>query len=287
MVNELRGKTGLSMGLCKEALVKANGDMELAIEDLRKQGQATAAKRVDKAAKEGKVTIVTDGAAGMVYEVNAETDFVARNEDFVAFIADLGKILLANKPADHAAALKLSDACIGGITVEAKVTELVGKIGERIEFRRYRKMLADPSKEKFFSYIHGGGKIGVLIKISASTPEALASDAVAELGKDLAMQIAAERPTAVDPESIPAAVIAKEKEIYTAQAKESGKPEAVWEKIVDGKLAKYYEEATLVNQKFIRDPEVGVKDRIAAVAKAVGADVKPVEFFRLELGESD
>ncbi|MCL2182168.1 MAG: translation elongation factor Ts [Chitinispirillia bacterium] len=286
-VKELREKTGIGMMICKEALIKANGDMELAIEDLRKQGQATAAKRAGKAAKEGKVSIVMDAAAAMVYEVNAETDFVAKNEDFVAFIDSLGKILLAQKPADHAAALKLSDASIGSITVEAKVTELVGKIGEKIEFRRYRKMAADPSKEKCFSYIHGGGKIGVLIKIAASAPGALESAEVAELGKDLAMQIAAARPAAVDPSSIPAEVIAKEKEIYAAQAKESGKPEKVWDKMIEGKLTKYFEEFTLVNQKFIRDTEVVVKDRIAAVAKAVGADVKPVEFFRLELGESD
>lgn len=286
-VKELREKTGLGMMICKEALIKANGDMDLAIEDLRKQGQVTAAKRADKAAKEGKVSIVMNDTVGMLYEVNAETDFVARNEDFAAFIDNLGKILLENKPADHAAALQLSDASIGSITVEAKVTELVGKIGENISFRRYRKMEADPSKEKFFSYIHGGGKIGVLIKLEASTAAALGSPEVAELGKDLAMQIAAANAIAVDAVSIPADVIAKEKEIYAAQAKESGKPEAIWDKIVDGKLAKYYEEFTLVNQKFIRDTEVIVKERIAAVAKAVGADVKPVAFIQFRLGEVD
>ncbi|MCL2218323.1 MAG: translation elongation factor Ts [Chitinispirillia bacterium] len=285
-VKELREKTGLGMMICKEALIKANGDMNLAIEDLRKQGQATAAKRADRAAKEGKVSIVTGGDAAMVYEVNAETDFVAKNEDFVAFIDNLGKILTAQKPADHAAAMQLSDPSIGSITVEAKVTELIGKIGEKIQFRRYKKMVADPSKEKFFSYIHGAGKIGVLIKFSASTPAALASAELAELGKDLAMQVAAARPSAVDASSIPADVIAKEKEIYAAQAKESGKPEAVWEKIIDGKLQKYYEEFTLVNQTSIRY-EKSVKEMIAEVSKAVGAEIKPVEFFRFELGESD
>jgi elongation factor Ts len=287
VVKTLREKTGLGMMICKQALIDANGDMDKAIEDLRKQGQVTAAKRADKAAKEGKVTIVTDDTVGIVYEVNAETDFVARNEDFIAFIGNLGKMLLASKPADHAAALQLTDASIGSITVEAKVTELVGKIGENISFRRYKKMDADPSKEKLFSYIHGGGKIGVLIKLEVSTAAALASPEVAELGKDLAMQIAASSPVAVDASSIPVEVIAKEKEIYAAQAKDSGKPETVWEKIIDGKLAKYYEEFTLVNQKFIRDTEKTVKGRIAETAKAVGADVKPVSFLHVVLGTED
>jgi elongation factor Ts len=286
-VKDLREKTGLGMMICKQALIEANGDMALAVENLRKQGQVTAAKRADKAAKEGKVSIVLDDKAGILYEVNSETDFVSRNDDFVAFIDNLGKLLLAKKPADLAAALELTDASIGSIAVSAKVTELVGKIGENISFRRYKKLDADPSKEKIFSYVHGGGKIGVLIKFEASSAAALSSPALAELGKDLAMQIAAENPTAVDPASIPAEVIAKEREIYTAQAKESGKPEKIWDKIIDGKLNKYYEEVTLVNQKFIRDPEKTVKARIAEAAKAAGVDVKPVSFVRFVLGAED
>jgi elongation factor Ts len=283
-VKDLREKTGLGMMICKQALIDANGDMGLAIENLRKQGQMTAAKRADKAAKEGKVSIVADGEVGIVYEVNAETDFVARNEDFAGFIDALGKILLAKKPACHADALALSDATIGGVTVEARVTELVGKIGENISFRRYKRMDADPAKEKIFSYVHGGGKIGVLVKLEAGTAEALASPALAELGKDIAMQIAAESPIAVDAGGIPAETVAKEKEIFRSQAETSGKPEKIWDKIVEGKLAKYYEEVTLVNQKFIRDTEKTVKDRIADTAKAVGAEVKPVAFIHVVLG---
>jgi len=283
-VNELRGKTGLGMMTCKAALIEANGDMALAIENLRKQGQATEAKRADRAAKEGKVSILTDASSGIVYEVNSETDFVARNDDFVAFIDTLGKILIANKPADHAAALKLTDASIGNITVEARVTELIGKIGEKIAFRRYAIINASPSTEKIFSYIHGGGKIGVLIKMAADSAEALASPAFAELGKDLAMQVAAAAPITVSPSDISEEVIAKEKEIYTAQAKESGKPEKVWPNIIEGKLKKYYEEVTLIHQKFIRDPEKTVTDRINEAAKAAGANVKPVAFISFVLG---
>jgi elongation factor Ts len=283
-VKDLREKTGLGMMDCKKALADANGDMALAIENLRKKGELTAAKRADKVAKEGKVAIVSDNAAAIVYEVNSETDFVARNDDFLAFIAALGKLLLAKKPADHAAALALSDASMGGMTVEARVTELIGKIGENISFRRYKKIEADPAKEKIFTYLHGDGKIGVLIKIEASAPAALASPALAELGKDLSMQIAAENPIAVDAADIPAEVVAKEKEIYRAQAETSGKPEKIWDKMVEGKLAKFYEASALVSQKFIRDTEKTVKDRIAETAKAVGADVKPVCFLRFELG---
>jgi elongation factor Ts len=287
VVKTLREKTGLGMMDCKQALTEANGDMNLAIENLRKKGEVTAAKRADRAAKEGKVSILVCDAAGMLYEVNSETDFVARNDDFVGFIDQLGKILMANKPADHAAALQISDASIGSVTVEARVTELIGKIGEKISFRRYKKMDADPSKEKIFSYNHGNGKIGVLVKLEASSAAALASPALAELGDDLAMQIAAANPIAVDASGIPAEVIAKEKEIYLTQAQTSGKPENVWEKMVEGKLRKYYEEATLVNQAFIRDDKKSVKDRIAEAAKAAGADITVKSFIRFELGAEE
>ncbi|MDR2578924.1 MAG: translation elongation factor Ts [Chitinispirillales bacterium] len=286
-VKELRDKTGLGMMICKQALIDAGGDMEAAIQELRKQGQITAAKRAGKAAKEGKVCIYTDAACGILYELNAETDFVVRNDDFVGFLGDLGKILAANRPADHAAALQLTDASIGGITVEARVTELVGKIGENIMFRRYKKMDADPSKEKIFSYDHGSGRIGVLIKLEAASADALASPALAQLGADLAMQIAAENPIAIDESGISADIIAKEKDVYFTQASTSGKPENVWEKMVEGKLRKYYEEVTLVNQKFIRDPEKGVAEIIAEASKAAGAEVKPVCFIRFELGAEE
>jgi elongation factor Ts len=283
-VKDLREKTGLGMMICKQALIEAEGDMTLAIENLRKQGQMTAAKRADKAAKEGKVSIVSDEKTAIIYEVNSETDFVARNDDFIAFIDALGKLLLAKKPADHAAALKLSDASMGGATVEARVTELVGKIGENISFRRYKKMEADTAKERVFTYLHGVGKIGVAVKLAAAAPAALGSPALAELGKNLAMQIAAEAPIAVDASGIPAEVIAKEKEIYRSQAETSGKPEKIWDKMVEGKLAKFYEASALVNQKFIRDTEKTVKDIIAEASKAAGAEVTPVSFLRLELG---
>lgn len=286
-VKELREKTGLGMMVCKQALIDASGDMTLAIENLRKQGQATAAKRAGKAAKEGKVSIVADDKTAILYEVNSETDFVARNEDFVEFLDKLGKVLLSSKPEDHAAALQITSEDFGGITIENRVTELIGKIGENISFRRYHKIEADPSKEKVFTYNHGNGKIGVLVKVALEKPEALSSSELAELGKDLAMQIAAANPLAVEPSSIPQDIVAKEKEIYLTQAQSSGKPEKIWDKIVEGKLAKYYQEVTLVEQNFIKTPDISVKARIGETAKALGTDIKVVSFARFELGAEE
>src|SRR5512133_926686 len=151
VVKELRDKTGLGMMICKQAIIDANGDMTVAIENLRKQGQATAVKRADKAAKEGNVTIVSDATTACVYEVNSETDFVARNDDFVAFVDTLGKVLIEKKPADITAAKALVAPLMGNISVDARVTELIGKIGENIMFRRYAKVDTSNANEKLFS----------------------------------------------------------------------------------------------------------------------------------------
>jgi elongation factor Ts len=281
-VKELREKTGLGMMICKQALIDANGDMNIAVENLRKQGQATAAKRADKAVKEGKVTIVLEGPAAVMYEVNSETDFVARNDDFIAFVNELGKLLIAKKPADIAAATAIVDPVFGNQTVESKVTELMGKIGEKITFRKYCKFEANPSNEKIFSYIHGSGKIGVLVKLSATAN--LDAEAIASLGKDLAMQVAASNPMAVDKDAVSSDIIAKEKEIYLTQAQTSGKPENIWEKMVLGKLAKFYQEVTLVEQAFIKTPDISVSARIAEAEKAADAKIKVLSFTRFELG---
>lgn len=286
-VKDLREKTGLGMMICKQALIDANGDMNLAIENLRKQGQATAAKRAGKAAKEGIISIVVDDKAGIVYEVNSETDFVARNEDFVNYVSEIGKIFLSQKPADITAAKALTMANFGNVTIEARLTELIGKIGENISFRRYKMITANPASEKIFSYLHGNGKIGVLIKLAVSNAAALSSPALAELGKDLAMQIAAANPIAVDKTKISADVISKEKEIYFTQAQQSGKPEKIWDKIVEGKLAKFYQEFTLIEQAYIRNPEINVTARMAETEKATDSKISAIEFVRFELGAEE
>jgi elongation factor Ts len=290
VVKELREKTGLGMMLCKKALMESKGDMTLAIESLRKQGQVTAAKRAGKAAKQGKVAIVSDATDGIVYEVNSETDFVAKNDDFLSFIANLGKVLLAHKPADIAAARALSSDLFGGVTAEARVLELVGKIGENISFRRYRKETVTGPGEKIFSYVHGEGRIGVLAKLSCASADAANSAPVTELGKEMSMQVAAANPLAVDRDTINktlASLVEKEKEIYFTQAQTSGKPEKVWPKIVEGKLEKFYKDSALIDQAYIRDPERTVSDKIKEAEKAANSAIRVVSFVRFELGAEE
>jgi elongation factor Ts len=287
IVKELREKTGLGMMDCKKALAEANGDMQLAIENLRKTGQATAAKRAGKAAKEGKVTLVSDADCSIIYEVNSETDFVARNDDFIAFVDTLGKVLLKSKPADIEAAKAITAPEIGNITVANKVTELIGKIGENISFRRYRKMVANPASEKIFTYTHGNGRICVAVKVTADKAAALGTEEFALLGKDLAMQIAAANPMAANVKDIPESVVAKEKEIYFTQAQTSGKPEKIWDKIVDGKLEKFFQEVVLVQQAFIKNPDITITARIGEVEKTTGAKIGVDSFFRIELGTEE
>ncbi len=282
VVKELRDKTGLGMMICKQAIIDANGDMTVAIENLRKQGQATAVKRADKAAKEGKVTIVSDATTACVYEVNSETDFVARNDDFVAFVDTLGNVLIEKKPADITAAKALVASSMGNITIEARVTELIGKIGENIMFRRYAKVDTTNANEKLFTYNHGNGKIGVVVKLSATA--GLDSAAMADLGKDLAMQVAASNPMSTDSDAISPEVIAKEKEIYFTQAQTSGKPEKIWDKIVEGKLVKFFQEVTLVGQPFVKNPEISIAQRIAETEKELASKIKVISFVRMERG---
>jgi elongation factor Ts len=284
-VKELREKTGLGMMTCKKALMENNGDMELAIESLRKQGQATAEKRAGKAVKQGTVSVVADTGCSILFEVNSETDFVARNDDFVDFIKTLGTVLLAQKPADIAAANACTAPEFDNQTIEARVTELMGKIGEKITFRRYHKFEADVASQRIFSYVHGEGKIGVLVKLSSTA--GLDSEDLALLGKDLAMQVTAANPMAVDRDHVDPGVLAKEKEIYFTQAQTSGKPEKIWDKIVEGKMAKFFQEMTLVEQAFIKTPDISVTDRIKETEKTLDATIKVLEFVRFELGAEE
>lgn len=282
-VKDLRERTGLGMMTCKKALEEANGDMDIAVENLRKQGEATMAKRAGKATKEGTITVVSSDTATVMFEVNSETDFVARNEDFVGFVAALGELLLDKQPADMDAAVKLVSEGMNGQNVEDRLLELTGKIGERITFRRFH---VEPkgANEAVFSYIHGGGKIGVLVKLSAESADVLAADAAAQLGKDLAMQVAAAHPMAVSREGIAEDTVAKEREIYLTQAQNSGKPEKIWDRIVDGKLAKFYEQVVLVEQGFIKEPDIKVSARIEQAGKDAGGAMSAVSFVRYELG---
>lgn len=286
-IKQLREATGLGMMVCKKALVETGGNMEEAVNNLRKQGEATAAKRAGKSANEGKIVVTIGPDSGLIYEVNCETDFVARNEDFLAFVDELGKLLEHNKPADIARAKELTSEKFGGETVEARIVELMGKIGEKITFRRFHVEEFDPSKERLASYVHGNGRLGVIVKLAADKQEALDKEDVAELGKELAMQITATNPLAPSREQIPAEIIEREREIYLTQVQNSGKPEKIWDKIVEGKLGKFYKESVLVEQPYIREPDRAVKDRIAQTEKAVESGITVRGFVRYELGSEE
>ncbi len=287
LVMKLREATGLGMMTCKKALTEVDGDMEKAVENLRKQGQATATKRADRAAKEGKVSIVSKDSDTLIYEVNSETDFVARNEDFLEFVSSLGEIILEGKPADMEATMGLTSSLFNDQTVEAKTLELVGKIGEKISPRRFKVITVDPEKEKTFSYIHGNGKIGVVVTIETDKKDVLESSIVADLGKDMAMQVAASKPVAISREKMATDVVEKEKEIYLSQVQSSGKPEKIWDKIVEGKLNKFFKQVVLVEQEFIKDTDISVDGRIKQVEKESDATLTVSSYIRYELGAED
>lgn len=264
MVKELRERTGLGMMDCKKALAEADGDMEKAIEDLRKASGLKAAKKASRVAAEGVVLtkIADDGNYGVMLEVNSETDFVARDDNFLAFADSALDAAFANKEADVAAILD------GG--VEDARQALVQKIGENINLRRVERIALDEGNAGVVeSYIHNN-KIGVLIALKGGD-EALA--------RDVAMHVAAVNPMVVRSEDVPEDVLAKESEIYSAQARESGKPEEIVEKMIQGRLRKFIAEVTLLEQPFVKDPDTKVGDLL----KQADADV--ISFLRFEVGE--
>ncbi len=266
MVKELRERTGAGMMECKRALVETDGDMELAIENMRKSGAAKADKKSGRTAADGKVVIAMsdDGKEAAIVEVNCETDFVAKDENFSSFCDQVAQAALANKPADIEAlsALTLED----GSTVEETRTNLVAKIGENMKVRRFSLVSSD---EPMASYMHGV-KIGVIVALKGGDET---------LGKDIAMHIAASKPMCIAEEDVPADTLAKEKEILVAQAKESGKPDNIIEKMIEGRIRKYLGEITLLGQPFVKDPDRSV----GKLLKSAGAEV--VSFVRLEVGE--
>ncbi len=286
-VMKLREVTGLGMMTCKKALIDSDGDMEKAIEDLRKQGQLTAAKRAGKAAKEGKVDIKIKDSDVLIYEVNSETDFVARNNDFLTFVANIGEVIIDNKPSNIDEAKALTSKLFDGQSIEEKTVEIVGKIGEKINFRRFKIITLDKARERAYSYIHGNGKIGVVVILSMDKRDILDSPVAAQLGKDIAMQVAASKPIAIDRNKISEGIIAKEKEIYLSQVQSSGKPEKIWGKIVEGKLNKFFKQTTLIEQEFIKDTDISVEERIKQAEKEIDASIAVTSFIRFELGCED
>lgn len=266
LVNELRQITGAGMMDCKKALEATNGDVEGAVELMRKQGQAKAVKKAGRVAAEGLIVVkISDGNKnGIIMEINCETDFVARDDNFKYFCETTASQALANKASDVGS--------LGGIVFEDSITveqareTLISKIGENIQIRRLAYMT---TAGVLSSYIHGG-RIGVVVELENGT---------AELGKDIAMHIAASNPTVIAPEDVSADIIAKEKEIFTAQAVASGKSQEIAEKMVGGRIKKFLEEVTLLGQPFVKDPNMTVGELVKK------ANAKVVSFIRYEVGE--
>lgn len=275
-VKDLREKTGCGMMDCKKALTEANGDAEKAIELLREKGLATAAKKSGRIAAEGIVDAYTDGNVGVLVEVNAETDFVAKNEEFRTFVSAVAKQIADNNPADVDALLEQN---FDGGTVRDALTEKIAKIGENMNIRRFERYEGIVE-----TYIHGGGRIGVIVGFD-TTAEAAATDDFKVLAKDIAMQIAAIFPQYVAPENVPADVVAKEKEILTVQAMNEGKPANIAEKMVEGRIKKYYKDVCLLEQPFIKDGDKSVAAVIKEVSAKIGAPITVTKFARLEKGE--
>ena len=274
MVKELREMTDAGMMECKKALVEADGDMDKAVDVLRTRGLAAAAKKVGRATNEGTVmAIVSDDATkGAVVELNCETDFVGMNEKFKGYAEKIARAAMAANVED-VEALKAVDA--DGETVEDVLTDAIHTLGENMNLARAAVVEAGGVA----SYIHGGGKIGVLVTFDP------ASDEFQHCGRDVAMQVAAASPVSATRESVPAEVVAHEMEIYKAQAAESGKPENIQEKIATGRLEKFYKESCLTEQAFVKNPDQSVTDYVNEVAKKLGGTIKVTGFKRFMLGE--
>ena len=270
MVKELREKTGAGMMDCKKVLTETDGDLEKAAELLRERGIAKAAKKSGRIAAEGLVEayISEDGKVGAVVEVNSETDFVAKNEEFKAFVADVAKQVAEKNPATVEELLAQESIAVAGKTVQEVLIDKIATIGENMSVRRFARFeTADGMVEK---YIHGEGKIAVLVNTK---------NADKELAKDVCMQIAAARPEFVDRNSVPAERVEKEMEILKAQAMNEGKPAEIAEKMVQGRIGKFYGEICLVEQPFVKNPD----EKVSKLLEAKGASV--VEFARFEKGE--
>lgn len=278
-VQTLREKTGCGIMDCKRALVEADGDFDKAIEYLREKGLASQQKKTSRIAAEGTVVAKTFGNVGVVLEINSETDFVASNAEFKEFAEAVAEVVANANPADVAGLLTAKNA--DGQTVEEMVQAIFLKFRENIQIRRFIRL-----EGAIATYIHAGGKIGVMVKFDSDCAD---KDGFAEMGKNVAMQIAAMNPGYLNPESVPAEVLAKEKEIMVAQMKEdpkmANKPEQVLAKIVEGKMGKYFKENCLVEQQYVIDGDYTVGKYVESVAKTLGGKIEIAEFVRYEKGE--
>jgi elongation factor Ts len=282
LVKELREKTGAGMMDCKRALGDSGGDIEAAVDWLRKKGLSAAAKKAGRIAAEGLIGVATRGAAGAVVEVNSETDFVARNKDFQGFVQALSRLALDSD--GEIETLQRTPFPGSGRTVEGELTHLISTIGENIVLRRARRL--STTEGAVLSYVHnalgpGIGKIGVLVTLASSA----AAERLAELGKQLAMHIAAASPLYLDIASVPQDALDRERSVLREQARATGKPDSVVDRMVEGRLRKFYEEFVLLEQIFVVDQESKISTVVEQASKAAGASIRVVSFARFALGE--
>ncbi|MBX2834144.1 MAG: translation elongation factor Ts [Micavibrio sp.] len=278
-IKELRELTGAGMMDAKKALTEANGDMDAAVEGLRKKGMAKADKKSSRTAAEGLVAVVTEGNKGAVVELNAETDFVSRNEEFQGFVKSV-----AEKAMDTSSTEELAAVDFDGKPVKDKLTDLIAKIGENMSLRRSETL--EVSEGAVVSYVHGAlaeglGKIGVLVALESSAPEST----LQEVGKKVAMHVAAAFPKYLDRNSVDADAAEKERAFLIEQAMGEGKPEEIAKKMVEGRMRKFYEEVCLLDQTFVMDGETKISDVLANAGKEAGSEIKLVAYARYQLGE--
>ena len=278
-VKELRERTGCGMMDCKKALTETDGDMEKAIEFLREKGLAAAAKKSGRIAAEGIVEALVNGNVGVVVEVNSETDFVSKNADFQKFVKSVAEHIASVAPANVEELLDQKFMNSGDVTIRDMLTEKIATIGENMNIRRFERY-----EGVVETYIHGGGRIGVMVNFDVDASKAGSED-FKVFAKDIAMQVAAAAPQYIAPDDVPAEVVDKEKEILTVQAMNEGKPEAIAQKMVAGRINKFYKEICLLEQPYIKDGDKTVKALVKEVSDKIGSPISIKGFVRMEKGE--
>ena len=283
LVKELREKTGVAMMECKNALKETEGDIDAAIKILRERGEAKAEKKASRDANEGIIVaaLAESGKSGVLVEINCETDFVAKNENFQAFVGEVAATVLASDVTDLEAAKALPK---GDETLEGFIKTKVLEMGENLQFRRFERLTLN-GEGAVASYIHLGGKVGVLIEVNAEKAETASSDAFKDLVKDLTLHIAATSPAGLRREDIPAELVESEKDIFRKQMEGAGKPADILEKIIEGKLGKFYSERCLLEQGFVKEPDTSIKSLLEANGKDLGDTITVNSFLRFGLGE--
>ncbi len=283
LVKELREKTGVAMMECKNALKETEGDIDAAIKILRERGEAKAEKKASRDANEGIIVaaLAESGKSGVLVEINCETDFVAKNENFQAFVGEVAATVRASDVTDLEAAKALPK---GDETLEGFIKTKVLEMGENLQFRRFERLTLN-GEGAVASYIHLGGKVGVLIEVSAEKAETASSDAFKDLVKDLTLHIAATSPAGLKREDIPAELVESEKDIFRKQMEGAGKPADILEKIIEGKLGKFYSERCLLEQGFVKEPDTSIKSLLEANGKDLGDTITVNSFLRFGLGE--